>query len=142
MEIKTNSIGYTLKGILRADLAETLKKVCPTLGLLETIDNYTTFVLYLTKGSCISLSKTRLCRQDNNIKELWHSILLEIKDYDEKLYNECVPACIDCMYCKKETTCGYVDKFFKWCYDNNYRITDKESRYAAFRVWRRAENAD
>lgn len=142
MEVKINSFGYAVKGTLRADLVEALKKVCPTLCILGKIDNYITFVLYVTKKSCVSLSKTILCRQNNKTKELWHSILLEIKDYDEKLYNECVPACIACMYCEKETTCGYVDKFFKWCYDNNYKITDKESRYAAFRVWRRAENAD
>lgn len=142
MEVKTNPLGYALKGTLRADLVEQLKNVCPALNIIETVDNYTTFILDLTTDLWIALSKTILCRQNNKTKELWHSLLLEIKDYDEKLYNECVPACIDCMYCKKETTCGYVDKFFIWCYDNNCRITNKESRYGAFKLWRRAENTN
>lgn len=93
---------------------------------------------YSNMQQCIDGWRKRLCYMaTKEARELAEDFKIELHETHQLEANVLVPNCIYRWGCPEFGCCGHINKFIKWCKDNNvvFNELDIQSRYDAYNLY-------
>lgn len=99
-----------------------------------------TLVNYDGKGNAqalINVARYRLCigSAHPETRKYMEDLKITLSQYETEISNVLVPNCIYRAGCSEFTSCGYYEKFKKFCEDNNVCIDTIQERYGAYNLF-------
>lgn len=99
-----------------------------------------TLVNYDGKGNAqalINVARYRLCigSAHPETRKYMEDLKITLSQYETEISNVLVPNCIYRAGCSEFTSCGYYEKFKKFCEDNNVCIDTIQERYDAYNLF-------
>ena len=99
-----------------------------------------TLVNYDGKGNAqalINVARYRLCigAAHPETRKYMEDLKITLSQYETEISNVLVPNCIYRAGCSEFTSCGYYEKFKKFCEDNNICIDTIQERYDAYNLF-------